>query len=756
MDAYSTANCVLSFAASNLPGASSTDPHSIVVGNGKLGAFPSYSGFKATRIVAASKAVPDRALDVFNPTGVSFFVPDAAFSANGTDLGLRLSRQQLNMQFGVFTSTFDCFLGASNMNLQIESDLYAVRQIPTGLMQTFRIANNSSNALPLLGLRHTVSLSNANVATSAFSLGAPGYDGTLKVLGAAGVDASCGQTISSASAYVPATYMATTPNNATPMAFTLCNVGMSSDAGAGTATATFQVVGSSAGSCELQQQSLYRLHIASAVAVSDSSSAAQSTMSLMLSQSARGSASLNNTIENDSMNKIRTDHVAAWSKSWATSVSIAPTEAVKTSAAAADPTAVVDLAFIANLNRALQIAFYNVISCTPAATPALGFDAASDASVLDLNGTLSTGGDLWLAPLLALFAPQAARSALESRYDALQSAVGDGEQVRMFEVALVAISAWNYFRVTSDRAWLSARGYAIMSGAASYIAGSVTWGSAMNCKLLGVVCLDGTTRNDDSLTNYLARLALKHTIEASYELGMTVRPGWMDLCFDLPLQLDIFQGAYEISTKSAYDVLRIDGDTLNAQDPPVTVLETLVPLLPCYDHTWFKTDGKKPSSVINNLNNTAAMGSATHPYNLLMRAVLYARAAQVDPTNAKVPQSAVKATWLDLFSDALATAIGAGNMSAVWGNLRTPAAADSMGYNDLSCSALLLLAVCMGACGARIAGGVAETRFYYERFGLQTDAAALLPPSWKSVALQGLSQAGSFQTVNAQAFTRQP
>ena len=746
MDAYSTSACVLSFAASNVPDAADTDPNSVAVSNGKLCVFPSYSSFQATRVVSATKAVPNNIVDVFNPTGVSFYVPDAAYSATGTAVTLRLVRQRLDMQLGIFTSTFDCLLNSSDLNVQIECDVYAVRQIPTGLMQTFRITNNSGNALPLLGLRHTVALSNTNVPLCAYSWGVPAFDSALKVLIGSGVDASCGQTIAVASAYVPATYMNTTQAGAQSLPYTISYISMTSDAGARTATASFQIVGSATASdCEIRPQTRYRLHVPSAIVVSDNAAGAQPALAIMLSQSARGNAVLNNSIETASIDKIRTDHVASWTKTWSTVITVAPADAASSA----------DLADIAALNRALQIAFYNVVSCTPAActSPALGFDATADASVVDMNGTLTTGGDLWLAPMLSLFAPLAARSILEFRYDAMQAAVGNGEQVLIFEVALVAISAWNYFRVTSDREWLSARGYAIMSGVANYIAANVVTGSALNPKLLGVVCLDGTTRNDDTMTNYLARLAFKFTIEASYELGMTVRPGWMDLYFDLPIQLDIHDGVYRLSTESAFDVLRIDGDTYGTYDLPTTVLETLVPLLPYYDYVWFKTEGKKPTSVIGNLNNVASMGSAAHPYNLLMRAILYARAAQIDLINAKVPTDAAKLTWLELFQDALTTATSATNMSPVWGNLRSPAVGDTMGYNDVSCSAMLLLAICMGACGARITGGVAETRFYYERFALQTDAAALLPSAWKSVTLNGLSNTGMFRTLNARLFT---
>jgi hypothetical protein len=78
-----------------------------------------------------------------------------------------------------------------------------------------------------------------------------------------------------------------------------------------------------------------------------------------------------------------------------------------------------------------------------------------------------------------------------------------------------------------------------------------------------------------------------------------------------------------------------------------------------------------------------------------------------------------------------------------WGNMRSAgmsgtAVISGSSANDLVVSAMLLLIMLQAIARVAITGGVAETRFRYDRFGVSVSPVAVMPASWGRLRLRGI------------------
>lgn len=70
----------------------------------------------------------------------------------------------------------------------------------------------------------------------------------------------------------------------------------------------------------------------------------------------------------------------------------------------------------------------------------------------------------------------------------------------------------------------------------------------------------------------------------------------------------------------------------------------------------------------------------------------------------------------------------------IWGAMSSEA---SSSYNDVTLSALFVLSFATGFAGLHLSGGVSQSGFYYEPFGVRVHASSYLPSSWQNLVVTG-------------------
>jgi hypothetical protein len=383
--------------------------------------------------------------------------------------------------------------------------------------------------------------------------------------------------------------------------------------------------------------------------------------------------------------------------------------------------------------------------------------SARHGSVVDLAGTFANGAaDAWIVPALLLLQTDAGLGALDAHHAALPDASraasafgfrgakfpfqGDDASgtvnalqyeaegpLRMFNCALVAIAAWDYYRISMDRDWLQEHGYALLRGVADLIVSAAQRDadSATLYHLRNVVGFDDAfpPATDNALSVASALCALRCAIEASYELGYYPKYSWTSVRYGLVVPL------------SPTDVVLRDAAPTSA--PPAgghaMRLEPLMVLQPQLNDAAFGPDsGRSLGSALKANVQAWASESTGHPIDRMLLAYAQAQLAQTE-VRAADAQAAV-AAFFAAFDDPTPDADDDG-----WGNLEGFGAVSA--FNDLNLSALLVLAVAQGLAGISLTGGVTETRFYYMEMGVVAAFSAALPMSWERLFVRGVGPA---------------
>lgn len=94
----------------------------------------------------------------------------------------------------------------------------------------------------------------------------------------------------------------------------------------------------------------------------------------------------------------------------------------------------------------------------------------------------------------------------------------------IYDSALLAISIWNYFRVSKDRGWLESIGYQVMTNVSDYICSQFNETNINN-----VVTKNERIENNNILTKYFCIMALKYTINATSHLQYVQNSKWEEL-----------------------------------------------------------------------------------------------------------------------------------------------------------------------------------------------------------------------------------
>lgn len=655
----------------------------VLIGNGKLGVL----GTTPERIVWTTAS--DAAHRVFNPFSI---LPEVT-----------VTKQELNMYNSILTEVGVVADGS----ISIETQTYAPQQYPFCIVQTVKVTA-LANDIPELQLVHRIStpdnISHASFGNNAFdvnnttihTLTASGKLHNIKTEDDVTVAMTCGYMFETGT---PAQYKGFNQDIRKPGAYS--KIALSN----------------------LTTHTPIRFHIVSSVLTSLDFQADTVNESKSIILNILGAR--------NAMSTLRSGHTTQWQNLWSTDLVIEAKQGITQA----------DLSKLTMLRRATRYSLYNLYCSTRASsleeiTP-FGLFPASDPGI-------KYSGDIWLVPALLLLKPLLAKNILEYRYTNLVTArklaLGMGFQgakypyiqdtlgyshlnywsvmgpLAIFNNALISVNVWNYFRITNDREWLGAKGYAILRDVADFFTSAVTVDAATGRpSLANIISLNGTENTDNTMTNTLARMALQFAIEAAYELNLPVKEDWKDTFFELP----IFQD---------FPILRIDAAHDTSQPPPseLHIPEPLLVLTPYFSSLLFGPS----SSGGNTQQNTVAPNLAyytsptTNPFNKTLEAILLGITSLYDPPAA------------DKFDAVLQDFITAFTAASAWGNF-TASTTNSYIMNDININCMFLNMLLQGAMSLNIQGGVAETRFYYQEMRLSHHASANLPRFLKQLRLTG-------------------
>jgi trehalose/maltose hydrolase-like predicted phosphorylase len=183
----------------------------------------------------------------------------------------------------------------------------------------------------------------------------------------------------------------------------------------------------------------------------------------------------------------------------------------------------------------------------------------------DYFGHVFWDAEMWMLPGLLALRPELARAMLEYRFQRLDAArrnaarhgyrgaqfpwesAASGDEdtwveastgaIEIHVTADVALAAWNYFRVTQDKGWLTSRGFPMIQGAADF------WASRVSREGPGRYCIRHVTAADedadnvdnDAFTNAAAKETLRIAAEAARIIGATPNADWTEVAQNIPI-----------------------------------------------------------------------------------------------------------------------------------------------------------------------------------------------------------------------------
>jgi hypothetical protein len=701
--------------------------HGPFVGNGKIGYLVNGSlGFRTTIGVSRSMLSTPftldpngsyvcNVIDAFNPATVRF-----AASAEDATTHLSLQDQVLDMYTGTCRSGYALEISApksrSIQAFQVQSELYPVRHLPYCSVQTLSVTPKQyTDALDLF---HIISIPSSSPYASATEFNnnvifneTSHRDGLYMLHG----KASSSSSSQKSSLAVCSGYVFDQPDHAKMIGF---------NRPSGDPNSCYQKMKMTG----MHANTTYTLHIVTCqMSDQDFGMATEEVKRILMN------------ITPD-VARLRQQHVRAWADAWKHNVTID-----------FHPTPHDSAATEANRRVALatRYALYMVWS-------SVRDNAHSELQpVMDATGNLFWDGDLWYLPLLIVFKPSAAKLVLDARYQLLEHAtklaagygyagskfpsngdvVGYGTNpywdtssaLHIFNTGLISMNIWNYYRVSSDKLWLQKRGYEMLKSNADFFCSKMEIDEDGSVHLRGVYSMNNVPQDDNTLTNYMAKIAFQTAIEASYELHIPANPDW-------------------IVGYHGLDVVIGDGIILRESAAPAedggggaAILERLVPLLPLYSEVLFKTHRELDMAkmIADNIRGIAVPVNGKGCFmNSMIAAWLQGQLYTASlPANATSGKPAFEGSLESVLESAYAPP---------WGMF------EKNGTCDVSLCAMFVLMLITTMGTVRIAGNVTETRFYTEKMGLQVSHASRMPSTWKSIKMTGVGQSrGAFMVFNS-------
>lgn len=427
---------------------------------------------------------------------------------------------------------------------------------------------------------------------------------------------------------------------------------------------------------------------------------------------------------------IASENRSYWDKLWASDILLEPKVGITSN----------ELAALQRVKMYIRYSLFNIYTCI---RDGINTEVNPlNLSYLDVNGNIFFDGDLWMVPVLLFLKPEMAKTILEFRYknleQATQLAASFGYKgskypyendvigytsmywdvispLHIFNNALIAINVWNYYRVTLDKEWLSTKGYAMMRNIGDFLVSVITIDESGRYNMNNLVGMSERVSDNHAFTVYMTKLALKYIIESSYELNFAAKDAWKNAF----LTLDIVTLANDNCAVIKYD------DAYNGE--ALDVLEHLMILNPYYSNLYFNPsypcrDGNSIASNLSYFDNKITINYLNDPINNLILTSLNASVCQNNIGNL--------GTFYDKLNETLDE-----NAAELWGHFNR--VSDTFG-NDVSLNAfyVMMFLNCIG--GLRIQGGVAESKFYYEEFGIKGTYNANMPNTWKNIRIKGV------------------
>ena len=695
------------------------------VGNGKVGYIPSFDSIGAKKSIISvefdiddSGTYRNNVIEAFDPTHLRFFDNRSKEYTNEVVL---ISTQRLHMDTGIVTRTYSISNSATSTSMSVSAELYAVRHLPYCTVQSYTLTPGANIASLVIfhELRCGPNVSSPEYNNSVVFNETASQSRGLYTISGKGMIEGTNKAVSICSSYVfeSPTIMSAVGFNVYAQDRRRC----------------YQKLSFS----NLQQNIPYKFHVVSAQMT-------EYDFKLPQDETRRILVNIINNLDTPTvpLTKLRQTHVNTWVEAWRHNLIIEPKIGITTNESSA-------------LTLLKQVIRYNLYNIWASVRDGAGIEInPSTFSLIDTNGGLFWDGDLFFLPVLTIFRPVTAKAFLESRYRNLERArrlaagygydgskfpysndiVGYGNSpywdlngpLHIFNTALVSVGIWNYYRVTMDRSWLSTKGYVMLKDIADFFVSKVTIGANGVYNILDVFSINNKKSNNNALTNYLAKLAFKYALEASYELSMPTTEAWERCYYNLDMRY----------INGLVDVVKLDDDF--TQITMHEIVEQLLPLSPYYFEVFMRQNNNRDkNTIIRNLlasDDEIAQDFITHPLNNILLTWLRGYLMCCD------------ISYTDQFAAGLQSILTT-NVVGVWGNFNT--LNNSTEYNDLSLSSMFILMLLTGPGTLRVRGMVTETRFYTESMGLYVSPSHYFPRTWKNVRITGVGKdKASYNVLN--------
>jgi Glycosyl hydrolase family 65 central catalytic domain len=661
-----------------------------------------------------------------------------------------LIQASLNMQSGIYTSTYQV-LDTTTVRADIECDLYVMRQFPYCVMQTFRVTIPEAFQEGAAVYHHvyapTAHINNPTFNNVLIHSDSVASGAALQVLSASGILADPGAPLNSTSSAA----------NQSQRVLAMASVFLTESS----ADCEFEMQGTNnfrfdPYRCYTKLRLVskgavgpktFRFHILTAMmSDADFPNPVEETKRIVINLKNKA------TTPAAVAARLRAEHVSAWSSMWTSNIHIEP----KTGISANEATR------IQKHVQSIRYALYSMYSCT---REGINVDInPMNLTISDTTGTSMTDGDLWIVPMLILLKTDVARAMIEYKHKtiatATQLAASYGYKgvkypyhtdimgyqsalywdavspLYVFNTCVVAMNAWNYYRVTKDREWMYAKGYTILKQCADFIVSLAELADPTNPDPLlasqytfkRIAGLSGVEGDDNAFTVYTAKNALRYALEASYDLQYPPRDIWMVVYQNIKIPF------FEDALNDVVQLHKTFPAVSTAETPRPPIMEVLVMLLPYYHAILFGLDTRLTASTIyKNLDFYKHLVPAefiNHPVNLLLEASMLAQLSQTDQVYVDTFYSKLDDFLTQCTDGVWGNFLGFGR--SVTDQVTTPTS------NDIVIVGMYILMYLQSLGGLKIAGGVTETRFLYEEMRIRTNRAGILPRTWRQLRIDGI------------------
>jgi trehalose/maltose hydrolase-like predicted phosphorylase len=440
-------------------------------------------------------------------------------------------------------------------------------------------------------------------------------------------------------------------------------------------------------------------------------------------------------------------HASEWVKLWESSIVVNPKSGI-TDAESEE---------INTFNKFIKLSLYNIYSCI---RDDINVNVNPlNLSSIDLTGHIFWNGELWLLPVLTFLKPYAVRSLLDFRYSQLESAIklaaSQGYKgskfayqndsigytnvywnsiapLQIFNTALISISVWNYFRVTRDYDWLQKKGFEILKNNADFFVSLLVYNETLDSySINNVYSIDGEFGDNNSLTNYLAKVALNYATQAKYELDYTYNVDWDSYVDKIKLNV------IENPGNSLYNLIYTNNDNTPST---MDLLEPLLIMFPYYSKHFFTIQNDvnglfnydiytlkdNLTYYISRLNSDMS----NNALNKLLIAFLKAEIAQLETIDTSGTDN--RAIAIDEFNTYIKEFFS-NCINQPWNGFYNSYTTKTPSFNDIGISSMFILGLLTTLISLSIEGKLNDTRDYLHDIGIESNPSYILPKSWKSI-----------------------